>query len=113
VWDKAKRYEGFEWKGYTLDAKRSPTFRYTWQEAEIEETFTTEGNGNKPDGNAKLIRTVKINGKLPANAWYRLGTGMFETKTASSPSKAPSYRITAQGAQIAGPTSSSPPNPAR
>jgi len=102
-WDKAKRYDGFEWKGYTLDAKRNPTFRYTWQGAEIEETFTTEGNGNKPDGNAKLIRTVKINGKLPENAWYRLGTGAFEAKDGVFTFKGPQkYSVTATDAQLAG-----------
>ena len=40
-YDKEQRFTGFEWKGYTLDAKRAPIFRYTWQGAEIEETFTT------------------------------------------------------------------------
>jgi azurin len=103
-WDKAKSYDGFEWKGYTLDAKRAPTFRYTWQGAEIEETFTTEGNGNKPDGNAKLIRTVTINGKLPENAWYRLGVGKFEAKEGVFTFKGPQkYSVTAAGALLAGP----------
>lgn len=102
-WDKAKRHDGFEWKGYTLDAKRTPTFRYTWQGAEVEETFTTEGNGNTPDGNAKLTRTVKITGTLPANAWFRLGVGMFENKDGTHILKSPrSYHITADGAQLTG-----------
>ena len=75
VWDKVKRYEGFQWKGYSLDAKRSPTFRYTWHEAEVTETFTGSGDGNKADGSPALIRTVQLAGTLPANAWYRLATG--------------------------------------
>ncbi|MDP1589991.1 MAG: plastocyanin/azurin family copper-binding protein [Prosthecobacter sp.] len=112
AYDKAKRHSGFEWKGYTLDAKRAPTFRYTWQEAEIEETFTTEGNGNKPDGNAKLIRTVKINGKLPENTWYRLGVGMFENKDGAHILKSPKpCRITATDAQLAGPNLVIPAKP--
>ncbi len=103
AYDKAKRHVGFEWKGYTLDAKRAPTFRYTWQGAEIEETFTTEGNGNKPDGNAKLIRTVKINGKLPENAWYRLGVGKFEAKEGVFTFKGPQkYSVIAADAQLSG-----------
>lgn len=102
-WDKTKRYEGFHWQGYSLDAKRSPTFRYTWQGAEIEESFSVEGNGNKPDGNARLTRTIKVTGKLPANAWYRIGSGTFENKDGSFLSKGPlPYRITTTGAQIAG-----------
>jgi azurin len=101
-WDKAKRYEDFKWRGYSLDAKRLPTFRYTWHEAEIEESFTVEGSGNKPDGNARLIRTIKVNGRLPANAWYRIGSGPFDNNDGVFTHKGPlSYRITAQGAQIA------------
>jgi azurin len=49
-WDKAKRYEGFKWKGYTLDAKRFPTFRYTWQEAEIEEPSPPKATATSPMG---------------------------------------------------------------
>lgn len=102
-WEKGKRYEGFVWKGYTLDAKRFPTFRYTWHDAAIEESFTVSGDGNKPDGNATLTRTVKISGHLPANAWYRIASGSYESKDgvfiAAGPQK---NRITAAGAQLAG-----------
>ncbi|MBL9130690.1 MAG: hypothetical protein JNG86_05795, partial [Verrucomicrobiaceae bacterium] len=72
AWDKSKRYDGFEWKGYTLDSKRSPAMRYTWHESQVEERFTATGNGNQPDGKPAIVRTVKINGKLPAGSWYRL-----------------------------------------
>ncbi len=103
VWDKTKRYEGFVWKGYTLDAKRSPTFRYTWQGVEIEESFSATGNGNKPGGNPTLIRSIKITGSLPANAWYRLGAGPFEKKEGRFVAKDRlPYSIIAEGAQMAG-----------
>jgi hypothetical protein len=75
VWDKAKRYEGFQWKGYSLNAKRSPSFRYLWNETEVTESFASAGDGNKADGAPALLRTVQISGKVPANAWYRLATG--------------------------------------
>lgn len=102
-WDKTKRYADFHWLGYSLDAKRSPTFRYTWHGTEIEESFVVDGDGNKPDGRAKLIRTVKVNGKLPANAWYRIGSGVFESEQGAFLGKGPlPYRITASSAQIAG-----------
>lgn len=102
-WDKVKRHEGFEWRGYSLDTKRSPTFRYAWQGAEVEESFQAVGDGNKPDGNAKLIRTVKVSGKLPANAWYRIGSGALEGKDGVFTLKGtPSCLISAAGAQIAG-----------
>ena len=102
-WDKAKRYEGFHWLGYSLDAKRSPTFRYTWQGVEVEESFRVEGDGNKPEGHAKLIRSIKVAGKLPANAWYRIGSGVFESKDGSFISKGPvPFRISTESAQLAG-----------
>ncbi len=95
-YDKSTRFEGFQWQGYSLDAKRSPTFRYTWRGAEVEESFTSEGN-------TKLTRTIKITGQLPANAWYRIGSGAFEGKDGSFLAKAVTpYRITAAGAQLAG-----------
>ena len=104
-WDKANRYEGFTWKGYTLDAERNPTFRYTWQGAEVEESFAAVGNGNKADGDPSLVRTVKITGNVPAHAWFRLATGAgiekkdseFECQSGSTP-----FHITAEGAVLAG-----------
>jgi azurin len=103
VWDKVKRYEGFEWKGYSLDTKRSPTFRYTWKGAEIEESYTATGDGNKPDGKPTLIRTVKINGTVPANTWFRLATGQLEAKDGSFILKGQTpAKISAAGAQLAG-----------
>ncbi len=103
VWDKVKRYDGFKWKGYTLDAKRSPIFRYTWNGAEVEESYTATGDGNKPDGKPTLIRTVKISGNVPANAWFRIAAGQLEAKDGSFLLKAAkACRITTNGGRIAG-----------
>jgi len=105
VWDMVKRFEGFHWKGYSLDQSRNPTFRYTCNGAEVEESFTASGNGNLPDGNATLTRTVKISGTVPANAWYRLATGAnLVSKDGSFLGKdgTIAYRITAPGAKLAG-----------
>jgi len=103
AWDKAKRYDGFTWKGYTLDAKRSPTFRYTWQGADIEESYTASGDGNKPDGKATLLRTVKINGALPASAWFRIATGKIEAHENSFTLLGPTkVKMTVAGATIVG-----------
>ncbi len=103
VWDKTKRHDGFAWKGYSLDAKRSPTFRYTWKGTEIQESFTTTGDGNRPGGKPTLIRTIRINGELPANAWCRIGAGAFEQTGGVFESVGPkSFRVSAVGAKIAG-----------
>lgn len=103
-WDQTQRFDGFDWKGYTLDAKRSPTFRYVWQGADVEESFTASGNGNQPDGNPALVRTVKVSGKLPANAWFRLATGTIEARDGSflCADGSTRFRITAAAARIAG-----------
>ncbi len=102
-WDKANRFDGFAWKGYSLDAKRFPTFRYGWHDAKIEETFAVEGDGNKPDGRPTLIRTVNVTGTLPEHAWFRIGTGSFEAKDGAFVFKGPKpFRIMAAGAQLVG-----------
>lgn len=104
-WDKTTRFDGFEWKGYTLDAKRSPTFRYTWKGASVEEHFATEGNGMVPTGGARLIRTVKVTGTVPAGAWYRIATGPAIQKK-DSPfvcrDGLTTFRVSADGAVVAG-----------
>ncbi len=107
VWDSKSgvRYPGFTWKGYTLDGKRSPTFRYAWQGADIEESFTASGNGNLPEGKATLTRTIKIQGSLPAHAWYRIAKAeKIEAQNGSFLCKSGpiAFRIQAEGAQIAG-----------
>lgn len=108
LWDSKNglHHEGFAWKGYTLDAKRSPTFRYTWHKASIEESYTATGDGNKPDGQATLVRTLKIEGPLPDKAWFRIAQsasiqaldgGAYLCQ--QGPIK---FRIAATGARIAG-----------
>jgi hypothetical protein len=50
-----------------------------------------------------LIRTVKISGKVPANAWFRIATGQLEAKDGSFLLKAAKgCRITTNGGRIAG-----------
>lgn len=103
AWDPVKRFEGFVWKGYSLDARRYPTFRYTWKGVQVEETYEVSGDGNKPDGKARLIRTVKLAGQLPAQAWFRIATGQIEATEGSFLLRGTvPARITASGARLAG-----------
>jgi hypothetical protein len=48
---------GYEWKGYSLDAKRRPTFRYQFGEIAVEEFFEDVAGGN---GRAFFKRTVTL-----------------------------------------------------
>lgn len=103
AWDKAKRYEGFSWKGYSLDARRYPTLRYAWKGLDVEESFAVSGDGNKPDGKATLKRTIRVQGKVPANAWFRLASGQIEAREDGFLLKGQiSARITCPGARLAG-----------
>ncbi len=105
AWQKDVRFEGFAWKGYTLDAGRNPTFRYTWHGATIEESYAASGNGNKADGQLALVRTIRISGKLPEHAWFRIlagdkiegGDGDFVCRDGSAP-----FQVRADGAVRAG-----------
>ncbi|MES2569984.1 MAG: PA14 domain-containing protein, partial [Verrucomicrobiota bacterium] len=68
-----ERAEGYRWRGYRLDAKRFPTFSYQWNGLDVTERFDTEGNATA--GNGRLIRTLKLTGKLPEGAMFRAAAG--------------------------------------
>ena len=105
-WDPANRDESFEWKGYSLDAERRPTFRYTWHEAQVEETYTTTGIATKADQPAALVRTLNIRGTLPANSWIRLAQAdrieVQDTDTYLCHDKNVRYIVGAKNARVAG-----------
>jgi azurin len=75
----------YTWKGYTLDALGVPTFRYAWMGVEVEDTFTAQGDFKS---GGKLVRTLKLKGKIPANAQLllaqeadiQLSEGAFQIK---------------------------------
>jgi azurin len=105
AWDIVKRFEGYEWQGYTLDEKRAPTFRYTWNGVSVQETFTATAKGSHPDARASLTRRITLGGTLPANAWLRLAhassiklkDGTFRCEEGNA-----RFSISLSGAQIAG-----------
>lgn len=68
-----QRDGAFAWKGYRLDARRSPVFHYTWKGVDVEDRFETEGNGTTSAG--RLIRTVKISGAVPKGALLLVAAG--------------------------------------
>ena len=104
------RAEGYQWKGYTLDAKRFPTFLYEWNGVKVSDRYDIEGDAT---GAGKLIRTLKLTGSIPPNAWLRLASGtiqsadgafavdggVFDVQGRSFENK---YTVAAQGAQVAG-----------
>ena len=77
---KGERAEGYAWKGYELDAKRHPTFHYEWQGVKVSERYEVEGDAFA--GAGRLVRVLKLDGKLPAGAVLRVASG--EIKPMSS-----------------------------
>lgn len=69
----AFRAPDYQWKGYRLDAKRLPTFYYTWNGLRVEDRFDTQGDGKTKEG--RLIRTVKLIGAIPPNTYLRVAIG--------------------------------------
>ena len=105
--DPKENAEGFVWKGYTLDAQRYPTFQWEWKGVKVAERFEVQGEG-------KLVRTLRLSGTIPANAFLRAATGAsiqpadggylvsdgrlnLEGRDFEN-----NFRIAADGAQIAG-----------
>ena len=110
--DPAQRPEDLNWKGYTLDAKRFPTFLYEWQGVKVTERFDVEGSAVA--GAGKLIRTLKLTGPIPANGYFRAATGTSIEPAAGGfiVKGGPlaldgrgfenTFQISAEGAQVAG-----------
>ena len=100
------RADGFQWKGYTLDAKRYPTFLYEWGAVKVSERYDVASDGT-------LVRTIKLAGPIPANAYLRIANGtiqpadgafavdggVFDVQGRGFENK---YTVAAQGAQAAG-----------
>ncbi len=99
---KGERPEGYRWRGYELDAKRVPTFFYEWNGVQVSERYETAGEAMEAEG--KLVRIVRLNGKLPENAMFLAATGAvvqprdgaFEVEAGGR------FIVRAEGAKLAG-----------
>jgi plastocyanin len=72
VVEKGGRAEGYTWRGYELDAKRHPIFQYEWQGVKVSDRFEVTGDALASGG--KLVRTLKLVGKIPAGALFRVAS---------------------------------------
>ncbi|MGB8166546.1 MAG: PA14 domain-containing protein [Chthoniobacteraceae bacterium] len=70
--DSNGRAEGYTWHGYELDAKRYPIFHYEWQGVKVTESY--EVIGDALAGAGKLVRTLKLDGKIPDGALFRVAS---------------------------------------
>lgn len=66
------RAEGYTWRGYELDVKRFPIFHYEWQGVKVSDRCEVVGDALVGEG--KLVRTLKLEGKIPAGAVFRVAS---------------------------------------
>ena len=62
------RHPDYQFRGYRLDAKRFPTFRYDYRGLSVTDTFTPE----EIDGVTSLVRTIKAEGEPDENTYFRV-----------------------------------------
>lgn len=75
-WAKLKRGErpaDYQWLGYTLDARRYPTFSYKWRDVTVSDRC--EASGDAAFGTGMVTRTLRLAGNIPANAVLRIASG--------------------------------------
>jgi hypothetical protein len=80
--DKNARAVGCTWRGYELDAKRQPIFHYEWQGVKVTESY--EVIGDALAGAGKLVRTLKLDGKIPSGALFRVASAAKITSQGSA-----------------------------
>ena len=72
VLEKGARAAGYTWRGYELDAKRMPTFHYEWEGVKVSERYEVVGDALAGEG--RLMRTLRLDGKIPDGALFRVAS---------------------------------------
>ncbi|HRQ90282.1 MAG TPA: PA14 domain-containing protein, partial [Bacteroidia bacterium] len=69
------RHPDYRFRGYRLDAKRFPTFRYDYRKLSVTDTFAPAGI----DGVTSLVRTVRIEGEPDKHTFFRVAETGLQT----------------------------------
>lgn len=70
-----EKHADYQFRGYRLDKKRFPTFRYDYQDLTVTDHFTSA----ESDDVRAILRTVKLEGKAGENLYFRIAdTGSQE-----------------------------------
>lgn len=64
------RHPDYRFRGYRLDGKRIPTFRYDYRDLEVTDRFDPA----EVEGVRSIVRTVTVAGKPEENLWMRLAS---------------------------------------
>lgn len=101
-----ERAPGYAWKGYRLDERRQPAFKYQWQGLDVVDSYSVEAG--------RLIRKLELSRKAPEGTFLRLAAGdvkvleggRFEVKAGILDLEGRGFDnhfvITAPGAEVAG-----------
>ncbi len=71
------RHPDYQFRGYRLDAKRFPTFRYDYRGLSVTDTFTPA----EIEGVTSLVRTIKVEGNPDENTYFRVAETGAQTVT--------------------------------
>jgi len=71
------RHPDYRFRGYRLDAKRFPTFRYDYRTLTVTDTFTPE----EIEGVTSLVRTIKVEGDPGENTYFRVADSGSQSVT--------------------------------
>jgi len=71
------KHPDYQFRGYHLDTKRFPTFRYDYRGLNVTDTFTPE----EIDGVTSFVRTVKVEGTPDEHTYFRIAGSGSQTVT--------------------------------
>jgi len=71
------RHPDYQFRGYRLDAKRFPTFRYDYRGLSVTDTFAPA----EIEGVTSLVRTIKVEGNPDENTYFRVAETGSQTVT--------------------------------
>ena len=82
---------GYQWRGYTLDEKRRPTFRYAYDEIAVEDFFE---DVRGEDGEAYFKRTIQFDApEAPQPFYFRPASGANVSATSERSFKIDSLQL--------------------
>lgn len=90
------RHPDYQFRGYRLDAMRSPTFNYDYRKLVVTDRFEPE----EIEGVTSLVRTLKIDGAADQNTYLRIAESVSQSITNNWISVSDNLKVRVGGAEI-------------